>query len=303
MEFNWLEDFLALAEAGNFSRAAEARHMTQPAFSRRIRALEDWAGVMLFDRSAQPVKLTAAGEQFLPAVRDMLRRLAQARDEARQAEQAETATLIFAATQALSLTFFPGWLRGLDIAARLGAIRLMSGSMQAGEEALLQGQSQFLLCHGHDAVANRLPPDRFLYRRLAQDRLLPVCAPQSGTGAKSGKPTHALDGAKQPLPYLAYAEDSGLGRIVTAILGRRETSLPLRVSFIAPQGTVLRAMARDGRGIAWLPESLIEEDLAAKTLVAAGDEAWTIPVDIRLYRQRERGTRIAEDFWSAVQEA
>lgn len=302
MEFNWLEDFLALADAGNFSRAAEARHMTQPAFSRRIRALEDWAGVMLFDRSAQPVKLTAAGEQFLPAVRDMLRRLAQARDEARQAEQAETATLIFAATQALSLTFFPGWLRGLDIAARLGAIRLMSGSMQAGEEALLQGQSQFLLCHGHDAVANRLPPDRFLYRRLAQDRLLPVCAPQSGTGAK-GRPSHALDGAKQPLPYLAYAEDSGLGRIVTAMLGQRETSLPLRVSFIAPQGTVLRAMARDGRGIAWLPDSLIAEDLAAKSLVLAGDEAWIIPVEIRLYRQRERGTKISEDFWSAVQEA
>ena len=95
MEFNWLEDFLALAEAGNFSRAAEARHMTQPAFSRRIRALEDWAGVMLFDRSAQPVKLTAAGEQFMPAVRDMLRRLAQAREEARQAERVETASSLW----------------------------------------------------------------------------------------------------------------------------------------------------------------------------------------------------------------
>lgn len=296
MEFNWLEDFLALAEAGNFSRAAEARHMTQPAFSRRIRALEDWAGVLLFDRSAQPVKLTAAGEQFQPAVRDMLRRLAQAREDARQAEQAETATLMFATTQALSLTFFPDWLRGLDIAQRLGAIRLMSGSMQAGEEALLQGQSQFLLCHGHDAVANRLPPDRFLYRPLAQDRLLPVCAPDASGAA----PSYPLDNAREPLPYLAYAEDSGLGRIVTGMLGRLETSLPLRVSFIAPQATVLRAMARDGRGIAWLPESLMEDDLAAKRLVPAGSEAWTIPVEIRLYRPRERATKIAEDFWAAI---
>jgi DNA-binding transcriptional LysR family regulator len=40
MELIWFEDYLALAETLNFSRAAELRHVTQPAFSRRIRALE-----------------------------------------------------------------------------------------------------------------------------------------------------------------------------------------------------------------------------------------------------------------------
>lgn len=290
MELNWLEDFLTLAEAGNFSRAAEARHMTQPAFSRRIRALEDWAGVTLFDRSGQPVRLTNAGELFLPAARDTLRRLAQGREEARQAEQAETATLTFAATQALSLTYFPGWLRGLEIAARLGAIRLISGSMQAGEEALLQGQAQFLLCHGHDGIANRLPPDRFIHCVLAQDRLLPVRA-----AAAAG---HRLDAAGAP--YLAYAEDSGLGRIVAATLARRAAAPVLKPVFISPLATVLQAMARDGRGLAWLPQSLIADDLQSGRLDMAGDESWIIPVDIRLYRPRDRATRIAEDFWSAA---
>ncbi|MCB2102451.1 MAG: LysR family transcriptional regulator, partial [Rhodobacterales bacterium] len=37
MELSWLEDFVALAETGSFSRAAERRNLTQPAFSRRIR--------------------------------------------------------------------------------------------------------------------------------------------------------------------------------------------------------------------------------------------------------------------------
>ena len=41
LDLEWLEDFLALAETGNFSRAAEARAIAQPAFSRHIRALED----------------------------------------------------------------------------------------------------------------------------------------------------------------------------------------------------------------------------------------------------------------------
>ena len=45
LDLEWLEDFLALAETGNFSRAAEARAIAQPAFSRHIRDLEDWVGV------------------------------------------------------------------------------------------------------------------------------------------------------------------------------------------------------------------------------------------------------------------
>lgn len=290
MELNWLEDFLALAEAGNFSRAAESRNVTQPAFSRRIRALEDWTGVALFDRSIQPVRLTLAGEQFMPGVRDALRRLAQARDDARQAEQAETATLSFAATQVLSLTFFPGWLRGLEIAARLGAIRLLSGSMQAGEDTLLQGQSQFLLCHGHAAAPPRLPEDHFQYRMLAEDRLLPLCSASAG-----------LSLGDTDIPYLAYAEESGLGRIVAAALTQRPAAPQLRPVFISPLASVLRAMACEGRGIAWLPESLAAEDLATGRLAMAGDETWSIPVEIRLYRPRERIGRIAEDLWSAVQ--
>ena len=69
MELVWLEDFNALAESGNFSRAADLRHVTQPAFSRRIRALESWVGVELFERSAQGAVLTEAGRSMLENAR------------------------------------------------------------------------------------------------------------------------------------------------------------------------------------------------------------------------------------------
>ncbi|PXW63626.1 regulatory helix-turn-helix LysR family protein [Methylobacterium sp. B4] len=55
MDLDWLTDFLALAELKTFSRAAEARNVTQPAFSRRIRALEVWVGTPLFVRAPQGV--------------------------------------------------------------------------------------------------------------------------------------------------------------------------------------------------------------------------------------------------------
>ena len=64
MELKWLEDFVSLAETGSFSQSADQRFITQSAFSRRIRALEEWLGVRLIDRSTYPTQLTAAGHEF-----------------------------------------------------------------------------------------------------------------------------------------------------------------------------------------------------------------------------------------------
>ena len=50
MQLEWLEDFIELAQVRSLSRAAENRCVTHPAFGRRIRALEDWAGVALIER-------------------------------------------------------------------------------------------------------------------------------------------------------------------------------------------------------------------------------------------------------------
>ena len=75
MELNWLEDFLTLSATGNFSRAAETRHVSQPAFSRRIRNLEYWVGAPLVDRSVYPITLTPAGEAFRKNAEETIRRL------------------------------------------------------------------------------------------------------------------------------------------------------------------------------------------------------------------------------------
>ena len=64
--------------------------------------------------------------------------------------------------------------------------------------------------------------------------------------------------------------------------------------------SVLKTMALDGRGIAWLPKTLIGDDLVGGRLVAVGDESWSATVDIRLYRQHTNMHPAAEKFWRAI---
>ncbi|MEI8618640.1 LysR family transcriptional regulator [Pseudoalteromonas sp. B193] len=64
IESKWLEDFLALSNTKSFSQAARLRHITQPAFSRRIKALEEAVGAELIDRENLPITLTSSGKIF-----------------------------------------------------------------------------------------------------------------------------------------------------------------------------------------------------------------------------------------------
>lgn len=73
-----LRAFVALAELRNFTRAAQASHLSQPAFSALIRALEDAIGTRLFDRNTRSVQLTPEGRLFEPSARRLLADAARA---------------------------------------------------------------------------------------------------------------------------------------------------------------------------------------------------------------------------------
>lgn len=297
MNLSWLEDFLALAASGNFSRAAEERHMTQPAFSRRIRALEEWLGTDLFDRTGQPAKLTAAGEWFRPAAHELLARVARVPGEAKAVAEAHSTTLRFAATHALSFTFMPGWLRRLESRIAVGPITLVSDVFARCEAMLLQSQAQFVLSHAHPHFASELQTQGYPFAKVGADVLVPVSAPDS-----TGHPLHQVAQASpsHPLQMLSYSRESGIGRILEEVRGAALERCPTQSVFQAHLASVLRTMVLDGRGMAWLPKTLIAEDLASGRLVEAAPRDWAIETEIRLYRDRSPLGQAAEDFWAAV---
>lgn len=299
METAWLADLRALAETLNFSRAAEKRHITQPAFGRRIKSLEDWCGSELVDRSTHRLKLTPAGEAVLEAANDIVARLERVSRDLEQM-RAATSTVTFAATHALSFIFFPGWIQGLGHEASTMPIRLLSDNMNECERIMTEGRAQFLLCHDHQNSRIRLDRNTYRHVELATDRLIPV----SGRD-RHGHALHAISQATdRPLPHLAFEETSGMGRILSSALSAGTGQPHLSTVFTSHLAMALKALAVEGKGVAWIPESLAADEMGpAGRLISAGSSDWAVDVKIVLIRPRARMTEIAESFWSLVQSA
>lgn len=302
LDIEWLRDLVALVEVGNFSRAADCRAISQPALSRHIRSIEDWVGVPLIDRTSQPVELTAAGRTFFPLVQSSLANIEAARIKAKAAHDQERATLRFACTHALSLTFFPRWLLAQENQRKFAAVQTFSDTFKGCEALMNQRQVQFVLSYASADRPNGLDAAAFPRKVLGHDVLRPVCT----YGAK-GRPLFDIT-SSATLPLLAYGDQSALSFILaptierlTRFLAQRDARPGLCTVFTAQHAFLLKALTVEGRGVAWLPESLIADELRAGTLTVAGGEQWNVPVEVCLYRQKAEMSAPAEAIWAGIE--
>ena len=300
METKWLEDFVSLAETRSFSRSAQLRHVTQPAFSRRIQALEAWAGTDLVDRSSYPTRLTLAGETLYAQSLDMLQGLQSTRAMLRGHTAAGQDVVEFAVPHTLAFTFFPAWVSSLSdkfgpLKSRLIALNVHDAVMR-----LVEGSCDLLIAYHHDSQPFQLDPGRYEMLTLGQEVLAPYVKP-----AADGAPLFALPGqAAQPLPYLGYAPGAYLGRVVDMLLKQSSTAIHLDRVYETDMAEGLKAMALEGHGIAFLPLSAVKKEVRAKKLVSAG-AGLDMLMEVRIYRERPGGKAapksLAQALWNYLQ--
>ncbi len=300
MDTKWLEDFVSLAETRSFSRSAQLRHVTQPAFSRRIQALETWAGTDLIDRSSYPTRLTPAGETLYDQSIEMLQSLQSTRAMLRGHTAAGQDVVEFAVPHTLALTFFPAWVRSLN--DKFGPLksRLMALNVHDAVLRLVEGRCDLLIAYHHDSQPFQLDPERYEMLTLGQEVLAPFVKP-----AADGSPLFALPGQlSQPLPYLAYAPGAYLGRLVDSRLKQANSAVHFERVYETDMAEGLKAMALEGHGIAFLPLSAVQTELRAKKLVSAG-AGFDVQMDVRIYRERPSGKaspkRRAQALWNDLQ--
>lgn len=290
MDLRWVEDFLCLARMRSFSRAAEARYITQSAFSRRIRSLENWLGTPLVDRSLYPVTLTAAGEDFLDAAADIVRQIYEARADASQSRRKTDRTVTFAAQHSLSLDFFARWVETAE--ARVGSldVRMVTSNYYNVMQSLREGESDFLLCFTHPEIS-AASHNLFESRVLGHERFIPV------SPVVSGRARFRLPGsAEKPVPCLSYGPHTFLGKVVNLILERQPCFLESRYENAFSES--LKSMALCGRGIVWLPENIARQDIAEGRLRPIGGVRWQESMEIRLFRRLGKASPLCEILWN-----
>lgn len=141
MELRHLRYFVAVAEEGSLSTAAEARlHTSQPSLSRQIRDLEAEVGVALLERRARGVVLTAAGKVFLDHARLALSQVEAAGDSARRADRPNKPVLAMGFLAGQEVVWLPHALRILRQEAPDAEITLSSQSSPELALGLMRGK-------------------------------------------------------------------------------------------------------------------------------------------------------------------
>ena len=292
MELKWVEDFLTLVETGNFSAAAARRHVTQPAFSRRIRSLEQWLGVPLVDRSTKPVQFTKFALDNEGAFRNLVAWAYELRSQL-QAQSAGEFTFTVAVQHSLSAALLPAIAGELRENGLESAFRLRTANQTDCITMFVRGEADILLCFEHQRGFQAVTNLSVRRKHLNREQLILVSATEA-----SGRPRfHAVEGER--LPLISYPQHSFFGQVLwqehLPELMRRFRVETVCVSAFAHS---IRQMVLNGLGAAWLPGLLVNRDVVEGRLAPLPSYPFTCTLDVVMYASpnpRKKGVDFAWD--------
>ncbi|CAG20740.1 hypothetical transcriptional regulator LYSR-type [Photobacterium profundum SS9] len=286
IESKWLEDFLALADVRNFSMAAKIRNVTQPAFSRRIKALEHMVGTELVDRSKTPVSLTPSGRLFRITARSLMNQMVDGIGQLSDLSKLGGNMVRVAAAHSLATSLVPAIQPKLLAGKHSPLLSVEAIDVDQAIEELQEGSCDLLLAFDDELL--RLPPYQSL--QIGQAELLPVCACNS-----EGQPLYQLTKDKE-VPWLAYSPSSYMGRQIEAI----RDQVNLKAVFLSSMTDLLKVLVLKGQGVAWLPDYAIQEELASGKVAVVGEPYLRLPITYYAYRYQARLHPAGEQVWQTL---
>jgi DNA-binding transcriptional LysR family regulator len=291
MRIEWLEDLIALAEADSLTQAAQRRHLTQPAFSRRVQTIETKLGFSALDRSHRPARATSALQRKLPELREMVARLRGL--EQSLAGKAAASRIVIAAQHALTVSLIPRTLTRIRTAISPSGLRLRSANQNECYSLLMTRQASLMLSYD-TAEVPAAPNEALLERKILRlDRLIPVSAP--------GLFADDVPRAGEEVPLIAYPPEVFLGVVfatrVQSLLGERFRLSATCETALTPAQAEL---AIAGWGVAWLPETVVAAARDRGELVDLSATLGYVPLRVALFRIRTPQTRQEAAAWRAI---
>ncbi|MCW5635885.1 MAG: LysR family transcriptional regulator [Rubrivivax sp.] len=281
-----LRAFMTLAAERNFTRAAAASHLSQPAFSALVRQLEETLGVRLFDRSTRHVALTAEGEEFERSARRVLAELDAALGGMRERAARERGRVAIALLPSLAADWLPQVLAGFH--TRHPGIELDVADVLSEPciERVRSGQADFAL------AATRAETPELRAELFCSDDFHLVCP--AGHALAALRDPRLRDLA--PWPFIHLARTSSVRQYIDAATHPQ----PLRAVLEVDQLATVAGMVRAGLGVSVVPALALYQfrtpELVMRPLRWPG-----LTRRIYLVRRRDRGlSAAAQGFYEWV---
>lgn len=293
MNLAWIRDLEHLARTGSFSQAAQHSNLSQPALSRRIKAMETWVGVALVDRTRHPVTLTGAGVQMLEAGQQARARLDNECKNIREAQtRPDRCSVTFAAQHSIGWRFYPAWLQAFETAFGPILSRLRADDLPNCLQDLSTGSVDFVIAYESCQASSAGGSREIESVCIGQDSLVPI----SKVGP-DGRAMFDLERTDFAIPYLRFGPMAPISQHIEPLLTANKLHTRLQVVYENSMAGALRIRVREGIGIAWLPKSLVAPDLEAGHVVQIGSPHWDVALDIKLLRMRRHGNAMTNKIW------
>jgi DNA-binding transcriptional LysR family regulator len=251
MDISALQTFLAVAETGSFSAAAERVFLTQPAISKRVAALESELGTPLFDRIGRRVQLTEAGRALQERARGILAEIEDARRAISRLSGAVRGTLRMAASHHIGLHRLPPALKQFHDSYPDARLDIRFLDSESGCQAVEQGELEL-------AVVT-LPS-----HASAQLQLIPVWPDPIDIVVGRNHPLAAESGvtALTLLNYPAILPGPGTYTREIVLSALEPVREGIQIGMSTNYLEVLKMLASVGLGWSALPRTLIDDSLS-----------------------------------------
>ena len=300
MDTEWLKDFEVLCAQKNFSRAAEERNVSQPAFSRRIRSLEEEVGARLINRQTLPLSPTPAGEVFLIHAQGMLRNYYESIERCQIINAAGENVIRFATSQSLYMTHYKRHIAPLVDEGGLD-IDLNSTGWSADQfvSALQQNYCDVILTYWHPAMDCLAPLQlaKCEYLTLATDDFLLMSKSENDVALH-----YPHSGKNASTPILTYGTASALHTVVEHLLRKNGEGPKLLTVNRSALAISVKAMIQEGFGMGWLPRELCKKELANGSMMNVGDTSYQDELEVRLYRAEGNDKPTLNKFWKNMED-
>lgn len=277
MDIDEIRTFVSIAQLGGFTRAAGHLHRSQPAISRRIALLEQELGVPLLERERGGIRLSAAGQAFLPYAESVLAAIKDGQEAVRATVTGESGSVSMALVGTLADTHIVDVLRKFARRSKGASLDLRTASSQEVSDLVRRGDATLGLRYFADEGAG------LVSTMVASEQMLVICSAEHRLAGRRARARDLRGERWIGFPPARGRESFGHILARQLIAARLEGASVMLIDSLTAQKRLVEA----GFGIGLVPESSVRDEIRLGSLQTICGTGIATSVPVALIHRRK----------------